>query len=438
MSKRKLPPSPEIRRQHPTSPTPQPKPVSSLSSSLPARHRSSAASSSSPFLALPEEKRPRFWSQPGMISFVNWVATPENYATMSGKKSSGQTLGQAVERLRSYIKEQSGVKWLPSQIRSKLQYARKKYDLAADLARTYAALDTEPQKLRYKMLDICPFYEQLHSVYGGIPLPPAPVHSSVLYSSPGTVRQALSSFYAQAIGGGSEGHTSPREEDRHPRMPIRAQHSSATPVGHSSSSSSGRHERQDVNGNHPQSSQAGQDDTRDDEEDEEIRDQSPEEDAVREPSEATYEMGSEQDLTSDHGHGSEDGAAPEMGEFKAVDSAAASAGRIVWMEQDKERMRQLTRKEQMLEEREGSWALRMLQQQEQHQAMLKKREEESEQRLKRRFEELEEERQQVRAMQQELATQQREFYKERETWLAGYAALKADAAKAAALYHTQN
>lgn len=126
-----------------------------------------------------------------------------------------------------------------------------------------------------------------------------------------------------------------------------------------------------------------------------------------------------------------------MDEFKTVDSTAA-AGRIVWIEQDKERMRQLIRKEKMLEERESSWALRMLQQQEQHQAMLLKREQETELRLKRRFEELEEERQQVRAMQQELAAREKEFYKERESWLAGYAVVKADAAKATALYHAQN
>jgi len=140
-----------------------------------------------------------------------------------------------------------------------------------------------------------------------------------------------------------------------------------------------------------------------------------------------------------------------MKEFEAVDHTTA-AGRIVWVEQDKERMRLLVRKEQMLDERENSWALRMLQQQEQHQAMLQKHEEETNARLKRRFEELEEERQQVRtmqqaleeerhqirAMQQELATREKEFSKQREAWLAGYAVVQADAAKAAALYHAQN
>ncbi|KAF9934684.1 hypothetical protein BGZ67_003745 [Mortierella alpina] len=228
----------------------------------------------------------------------------------------------------------------------------------------------------------------------------------------------------------------------------------------------------------------GEEETRDPspEEPEETRDPSPEEGSVREPSGATFEMESVQGMTSDHGgQGSGYGNAPEreadrersvalrtgdkgkgsskrhraswggryshhdyedndthMDEFKAFDSPTAAAGRILWIEQDKERMRQLVRKEQMLEERESSWALRMLQQQEQHQAMLLKREEEADLRLKRRYEELEEERQQVRAMQQELATRQREFYKERESWLAGYAVVQADAAKAAALYHAQN
>ena len=152
-----------------------------------------------------------------------------------------------------------------------------------------------------------------------------------------------------------------------------------------------------------------------------------------------------------YSHHDDAGSDTYMKEFEAVDHTTA-AGRIVWVEQDKERMRLLVRKEQMLDERENSWALRMLQQQEQHQAMLQKHEEETNARLKRRFEELEEERQQVRtmqqaleeerhqirAMQQELATREKEFSKQREAWLAGYAVVQADAAKAAALYHAQN
>ncbi|KAF9955973.1 hypothetical protein BGZ70_010063 [Mortierella alpina] len=189
--------------------------------------------------------------------------------------------------------------------------------------------------------------------------------------------------------------------------------------------------------------------------------------AAREPSEESYRERSVALRTGDKGKGSSKRHRAQwegryshhdhedrdtyMKDFKAVDHSTA-AGRIVWVDQDKERMQLLIRKEQMLDERENSWALRMLQQQEQHQAMLLRLEEETNARLKRRFEELEEERQRVRAMQQELegerqqvrtmqqdlATREKEFSKQREAWLAGYAVVQADAAKAAALYHAQN
>ncbi|KAF9287998.1 hypothetical protein BGZ68_000953 [Mortierella alpina] len=503
MSKRKLPPSPEIRRHHPTSPTPLPKPTSSSSSSLmSARHRSSALSNSSPLLSIPtdDSKRPPFWSQEGMVPFVDWITTPANHAALlnhrrsSTSSSSGETMSQALERLRAYVKEKTGVKWLQSQIRSKLQYARKKYDMARKLGESRTSLrDTDTAKLRRRMLDLCPYYEKFNAVYGGPPLPPAtaPVHSSAIYSSSSSSSAAAAakvpyqfSTYSQLNG---VGYTSPHES-RHPRTSTLVRNPSPSPMDHDGNSEGYEREEEEeeeevedeaIDNYHQEyESPLVGSDARDEEE--EVRDQSPEEEAAREPSEATYEMVSQQDIMSDHGHGSDYGAAPEldsyrersvalrtadkgkgpskrhrtqwggryshhdqddrdtfMDEFKTVDSTAA-AGRIVWIEQDKERMRQLIRKEKMLEERESSWALRMLQQQEQHQAMLQKREEEAELRLKRRFEELEEERQQVRAMQQELAAREKEFYKERESWLAGYAVVKADAAKATALYHAQN
>ncbi|KAF9558878.1 hypothetical protein EC968_006803 [Mortierella alpina] len=570
MSKRKLPPSPETRRQHPSSPTPLPKPMasssaSSSSSSMLPRRRSTAGAPSSPPLV--KQVRPRFWDSEGMDVFVDWITKPENHATLHRKRtyfpsssslpasssstsrtangvssfpSAGESSSVAVDRLQDHIREQCHIEWSISQIRSKLQYAKRKYDIATSFSDIYKTMDNDKDKakVRRMMLWECPYYEQFHAIYGGPPLPPAPapnnassgVHSpfiTVSSSSPSSSTTTTAaaaaatasvplqspSSYSQANGGG---YTSPQEA-RQERTSTHVPQSRPSPTGDSRDSRKDDEDMESQPAEDHQSPQPGEVE-RDDEE--EIRDQSPEEEeeqgeqaeeeqeeeeeeeeeAAREPSEVTYEMVSDQGMTSDHGHASnqEDMSEIEsyrersvalrtgdkgkgsskrqkaqwrrryphhldhedrdsfMNEFKAIDSssaaAAAAAGRMVWIEQDKERMRQIVRKEQMLEERESSWALRMLQQQEQHQAMLLKREEEADSRLKRRYEELEEERQKVRAryeeleqeraqvrvMQQELAAREKEFYKERETWLAGYAVLKADAAKAAALYHTQN
>jgi len=105
-----------------------------------------------------------------------------------------------------------------------------------------------------------------------------------------------------------------------------------------------------------------------------------------------------------------------MDQIKAIGSSAGPS-----MELDKERMRQIARREQVLEVRESSWTARWLDQERQleeklkkrsdeHEAELKKRTQEAEARIKQQRDELEEEKKELKAMQKDLQDAQKQFF----------------------------
>ncbi|KAG0354916.1 hypothetical protein BGZ54_001415, partial [Gamsiella multidivaricata] len=66
--------------------------------------------------------------------------------------------------------------------KSKIAYAKKKYDQARAISQQTGAGDTEQETLREQMLSICPHFDKVHAVYGGsLARNPPPPNQSVTF-----------------------------------------------------------------------------------------------------------------------------------------------------------------------------------------------------------------------------------------------------------------
>ncbi|KAF9318587.1 hypothetical protein BG006_003171, partial [Podila minutissima] len=133
-------------------------------------------------------KKVSFWSQPGIIPFVNWLTDPDNHKTLNKKKTvAGETTNEMLDKLRTYVKDKSGVDWTREQVKGKIQYAKKKYDEANKL-RKATGEGNDTTTLRERMLVICPYFDQFHAVYGSsLARNPPPPHQSVKYPGDKTI-----------------------------------------------------------------------------------------------------------------------------------------------------------------------------------------------------------------------------------------------------------
>ncbi|KAF9190777.1 hypothetical protein BGZ50_009828 [Haplosporangium sp. Z 11] len=131
----------------------------------------------------PKKRREKrsFWTAPGMNELVDWLTDFDNHKRLHAVRPvSGQRPVDVRKEISAYIKERCGAEMDEAQIKSKIQYAKKRYQEAKELTERTGEGDTESGTLRERMLELCPDYDRFHAIYAGnLALdPPAPIEST--------------------------------------------------------------------------------------------------------------------------------------------------------------------------------------------------------------------------------------------------------------------
>lgn len=142
--------------------TPDSSTVGSNSNSQPAsKKRKGAASESTDGMS-------KFWSNEGMVTFIDWLADPINHERLHRvAPTAGHRPADIHKEIADIVNTKHNTTWDAVAVKSKIAYTKKKYDAARKLANSTGAGDTEETTLKDAMLDECPFYDKLHSVYIG-------------------------------------------------------------------------------------------------------------------------------------------------------------------------------------------------------------------------------------------------------------------------------
>ncbi|KAG0324760.1 hypothetical protein BGZ99_001481 [Dissophora globulifera] len=117
-----------------------------------------------------------FWTTPGMATLIDWMSDPHNYQRLQNKDPAlGQKAMAIRKEIAKYVKDarpEEDINWKDYQIKSKIQYIRKKYQAAKDLSSTIEGFlgPEESDALLARQLKICPPFERFESAENSIPL----------------------------------------------------------------------------------------------------------------------------------------------------------------------------------------------------------------------------------------------------------------------------
>ncbi|KAF9154798.1 hypothetical protein BGX20_004588, partial [Mortierella sp. AD010] len=128
-----------------------------------------------------KESKKAFWTAPGMSTLVDWLTDYENHKRLNNPRPvSGSKPIDLQREIAVHVNALNGTEWDEGHVKSKIQYARKKYQDAKTLANSTGEGDTDKTTLRKRMLELCPDYDRFHAVYSGTLTddPPPPVQSS--------------------------------------------------------------------------------------------------------------------------------------------------------------------------------------------------------------------------------------------------------------------
>ncbi|KAF9425814.1 hypothetical protein BGZ76_003060 [Entomortierella beljakovae] len=108
-----------------------------------------------------------FWNSKGMDAFVDWVTDPENHQRLNNPRpTSGKRASDIHLEIADYINSlHDDLKWTAENVKSKIQYAKKKYAEARALSNSTGEGDTDEATLRERILAILPEYDRFHGVY---------------------------------------------------------------------------------------------------------------------------------------------------------------------------------------------------------------------------------------------------------------------------------
>ncbi|KAG0303360.1 hypothetical protein BGZ98_006763, partial [Dissophora globulifera] len=113
-----------------------------------------------------EDGMSKFWSTPGMDTFVDWVTDPDNHARLYAHQPlAGNRPIDIHKEIAELVNKKHGTTWDTVAVKSKIAYSRKKYDAARRLAEATGVGDTDETTLRDAMLEKCPFYDRFHAVF---------------------------------------------------------------------------------------------------------------------------------------------------------------------------------------------------------------------------------------------------------------------------------
>ncbi|KAF9116772.1 hypothetical protein BGX27_011086 [Mortierella sp. AM989] len=146
-------------------------------SAIPEVESSVTASRSKPKTATSKsDSKQKFWNAPGMDMFVEWATDPEIYEKLINPRPvSGQRAIDLYVEIAKKVNAQHGTKWDKKAIKSKLQYAKSKYDAARKIVLETGSGDKEKsdgedeidESLKEQIEAICPPYNKFHAIYGG-------------------------------------------------------------------------------------------------------------------------------------------------------------------------------------------------------------------------------------------------------------------------------
>ncbi|KAG0355601.1 hypothetical protein BGZ54_001098 [Gamsiella multidivaricata] len=128
------------------------------------------------------------WNKNGMNTLVNWITDADSYDSYFGKRLADVTLSHLQEEIAQHINQQNISKgklgtlsWTKGMVKSRMEYLKKKYDIASTELKKTGAGNTEEGTLMDLVRDICPCYEKLNAVFHGTLArdPPKPHRSLV-------------------------------------------------------------------------------------------------------------------------------------------------------------------------------------------------------------------------------------------------------------------
>ncbi|KAF8961584.1 hypothetical protein BGZ46_001325 [Entomortierella lignicola] len=106
-----------------------------------------------------------------MSVFLDWFLDPVNNERLRSPKSSSSggvhnKVADLHAEIVEYVKERSGTTWEISQVKTKIKYAREKYNRARNLIRKASTQgNIDEQTLRDMVLNMCPDYDRFHELY---------------------------------------------------------------------------------------------------------------------------------------------------------------------------------------------------------------------------------------------------------------------------------
>lgn len=149
------------------SPTPTPSPLLLAEHSMPPEqsvppeHQRENAASKDP-------KKQSFWEVLGTSTLVDWLADYDNHKRLNAPRPvSGCKPIDVRKEIAALVNRTHGTEWDESNVKSKIQYAKKKYQDAKAILASTGEGNTDYAILRKRILEICPPFDRLHAVYSG-------------------------------------------------------------------------------------------------------------------------------------------------------------------------------------------------------------------------------------------------------------------------------
>ncbi|KAG0195596.1 hypothetical protein BGX28_001030 [Mortierella sp. GBA30] len=130
----------------------------------------SAASTSAPMplYSASSARKDKFWVQPGITYFVDWLTTRVNFDRISRKNpNSTEKIIDIYDEIAIHINAVTNhrTQWKRDTVKQKHQYAKRKYAEALDV-KLQAGEGAIDETTRAKILEICPYFDRFHAVFG--------------------------------------------------------------------------------------------------------------------------------------------------------------------------------------------------------------------------------------------------------------------------------
>ncbi|KAF9564832.1 hypothetical protein EC968_004418 [Mortierella alpina] len=108
--------------------------------------------------------RKSYWAQPGIPAFIDWLTNQDNHKRLyTHRNLTGERVIDIHASIAEYVNSRASTAWTIDHVKQKVAYARLQYRRALDLIRRTG--ETEGA-LHARKLEICPYYDRLHVMYG--------------------------------------------------------------------------------------------------------------------------------------------------------------------------------------------------------------------------------------------------------------------------------